>query len=720
MRAGVVILVGLLAGCFDATPTQPLTAWELQIGDERHQVVLPTHLGHGLGDAPTPYALEAVVAVATVMRGQTLTLAIPRLPTPVALEVNGRPVASLDEHNFDRVRVTAPHRWRIDARDTSAPMRLRLIVQNVWSQSSWIDTVPRLSATQWGDSWTRTVRVFTLGTQWLSLAALLTIALVFFFLHLVSSKATRMCGEADKNAEVGYFALGAALFAACQLGLLQPVLGNRDVAYVLVGTLVSVRASIQLARGYVGLPSLHPWSRWAILGIAIGTPLVTGSYVRRGWEVTLLLGLLVGMGYLSYAAVKLRRSGAPSAELTWIALGWAFIVLCGFIDLYTTFGYGTLLGGVQLTCASLLIVVTTQAYVLSRDHNRLLLTQAELNAQLRQRVVEEGRLNEELRRKVGDRSRELSVALRKLAGEGQSMLMAGTVLGDRYRVSERIGAGAMGEVYRVERLDDGHSLAAKIIRGRVRPEALQRLTREAELAASIDHPHVVRVLDVDVSSSGELYLVMELVDGSSLEELRGSFGDKTFALTIMCHVASALAAVHAGGVVHRDLKPANILVAPGPFAKVADFGIAGSIVDIAGSQPVFMSAGGCVPAGAALAATMDAPAVMATPPLTQTGALMGTPLYMAPELLTGTGPAGPAADLFAFGLIAYQVVGGVALDTRPDAHLLSRRAELRRFSTVAPWLSPALAELLERCVAQEPDRRPTAAELVSVLMGEAS
>ena len=704
------MLVGVLAGCVDATPIQLVSAWQLDVGTEREHVVLPAHLGHGLGDSPLPYTLETVVELAPEMRGKTVTLAIPLLRTPVELEVDGRPLASLDEHLFDRARVTAPHRWRIDARDTSGPLHLRLLVRNVWSQSSWIDTVPRLSLTQWGDRWTRTVRVFTLGSQWLSLAALLTIALVFFFLRLVSAKSTKWCGEADKNAEIGYFALGAALFSACQLGLLQPLVGSRDVAYVLIGMLVSVRASIQLARGYVGLPSLHPWSRWAVLGLAVAAPLAMGDYLHRGWEVTLVVGLLGGMGYLFYSTFQMRRSGRRSSELTWIAVGWCFIGLCGFVDLYTAFGYGTLLGGIQITCASLLIVVTTQAYILSRDLERLLVTQAGLNDQLQQRVVEEGRLNDELRRKVGDRSRELSVALRKLAVEGQSMLLPGTVLGDRYRVSERLGAGAMGEVYRVERLDDGRTLAAKMIRGRVRPEALQRFTREAELAASIDHPHVVRVLDVDVSSAGELYLVMELVEGSSLEELRGCYGDKVFALTIMRHVASALAAVHAGGVVHRDLKPANVLVAPGPFAKVADFGIASSVAEVAGAQP----------AGEALAATMDAPAVMATPRLTQTGAILGTPLYMAPELLSGMGPAGPPADLFAFGLIAYQLAGGVALDTSPDARTFFRRAELRPFATIASWLSPALAELLERCVDEDPSKRPTAAELASVLAGEAS
>ncbi|MEO6954162.1 MAG: protein kinase [Polyangia bacterium] len=714
MRAALLVVLGLLCGCFDATHVQYVPKWTVTVGNLHEPIEVPTHLGMGLGNTPTPYELETVVELDPELRGKMVTLTIPLLRTPVELEVDGRRIPSLDEHLFDRLRVTAPHRWRIDARDTGAPLHIRLALRNVWSQSSWLDTVPRLSATAWGDPWTRTVRIVNVGAEWLSFVALLTIAVVFLFLHLVSRKTLKRCGEADKNAEIGHFALGASLFAACQLGLFQPFIGGRDVVYVLVGSLVAVRASIQLARGYVGLPSLHPWSRWALVGMSIVTPFLIVDYLPRGWEVALFCGLILALGYLFYATMRLRSAGGRSSELTWLTLGWVLIAVCGSVDLFTSFGYGAPLGGIQLTCASLVVVVTTQAYILSRDHERLLTTQATLNAELQQRVVEEGRLNEELRRKVGDRSRELSAALRKLSGEGQALLLPGTVLGDRYRISERLGAGAMGEVYRVERLDDGRSLAAKVIRGRVHPEALQRFTREAELAVSIDHPHVVRVLDVDVSSTGELFLIMELVHGASLEELRASYGQKDFALTVLRHVASALAAVHAGGVVHRDLKPSNVLVAPGPFAKVADFGIAGSIVDVPGLRPVEVRASDSTSetSGEALAMTMDAPPVSATPRLTQTGAIMGTPLYMAPEVLVGTGTAGPPVDLFAFGLIAYQLVGGPRLQVDPDARTIFRRAALKPFAEVAPWLSPALAELLERCVLPDPTSRPTAAELL--------
>jgi serine/threonine-protein kinase len=390
-----------------------------------------------------------------------------------------------------------------------------------------------------------------------------------------------------------------------------------------------------------------------------------------------VIGLLfVGFGYLVRVRLSSRYQHPP--ELDWLLLGWVMVLGMATPDAIGALGGGEVLGGMQLTCAGLLGFVNMKAVLLVREHNKLTEEQARLNGELGQRVVEMERhareienLNTELRRKVGDRSRELSAALRKLRRGGEGELAIGTVLGDRYRVIGMLGAGAMGTVFRVERLSDNVQVAAKVLSGRMRPDALERFAREAEMAARIDHPNVVRVLDVDVSSDGELFLVMELCRGRSLEEERSRFGELEFALPVLAQIANALAAIHAGGVIHRDLKPANVMISveqPGAIpgerhgeaisAKVTDFGVAG----VASSQKranVAVSARDEVDDAAALEATIDAPTSQSEPKLTQDGAIIGTPLYMAPEVLAGVGMVGPAADVYSFGLIAYQLLGGV-------------------------------------------------------------
>jgi serine/threonine-protein kinase len=375
----------------------------------------------------------------------------------------------------------------------------------------------------------------------------------------------------------------------------------------------------------------------------------------------------------------------------------------------------------QFICASLLLFVGAQAYLLATDYASLLIRQSKLNRELALRVDEVTVLNEELRRKVGDRSRELSAALRKLRISGDGDLAAGTVLGERYRVQQPLGAGAMGAVYRVERLHDGRSMAAKVVRGRMRADTLERFTREAELAARVDHPHVVRVFDVDVTSDGELFLVMELVQGRPLDEQRERFGDVAFARAIVGQIASALRAIHAAGIVHRDLKPSNVLVADGPHVKVADFGIAGFGDSQKPATPprIAFDHAPRDRDDAALDETIDAPTGQPSgdPRLTATGAIMGTPLYMAPEVVEGSATPGPAVDLFALGIIAYQMFGGPPIEREGKAF---RKKSLAEFASFAPSLPAALAAALQLCLHQDPTRRPTAAQLAALFGDDAA
>jgi hypothetical protein len=172
-------------------------------------------------------------------------------------------------------------------------------------------------------------------------------------------------------------------------------------------------------------------------------------------------------------------------------------------------------------------------------------------------------LNEELMRQIEQRSRRLlEVMLSDKRGPipqpALAPLPSGSLLGEIYRVIRAIGQGAAGAVYEVERTTDRQRLAAKVLSGEADQTTLIRFAREAQLLSRLSHPNLISIVDVDVSPGGTLFLVMELVKGTSLRSLRHRYGDLTFVLPILRQIAVALAAVHERGIVHRDLKPADI------------------------------------------------------------------------------------------------------------------------------------------------------------------
>jgi serine/threonine-protein kinase len=341
----------------------------------------------------------------------------------------------------------------------------------------------------------------------------------------------------------------------------------------------------------------------------------------------------------------------------------------------------TNIGGVCAVSYGLLVYAfhqreTAQA-ALDREHERA--------AHLRERELE--RVNEEVRRQVAERSRELSDALGKLSVGGSSLEAERTIDG-RYRVGRRLGVGGMGAVYEVERLTDRKRLALKTLRGRGSPDALARFAREAQIAAQLHHPNLVPVLDVGIAD-GLLFLVMPLIAGGSLEQMRPRFGDAAWGISLLAPVAAGLTVLHDRGILHRDLKPGNILLADG-VPQIADFGLASLRAE---SRDTLASV-----------AHADTAA-----PLTHAGDVMGTPAYMAPELAAGAGAASPASDVFAFGVIAYELLSGRLPFARPLvlAHTESRAPDLA--------VAPVIAGPISRCLALNPSARPSATELETAL-----
>jgi predicted Ser/Thr protein kinase len=326
-----------------------------------------------------------------------------------------------------------------------------------------------------------------------------------------------------------------------------------------------------------------------------------------------------------------------------------------------------------------------------------------LSDQFARKLGEAEALNVDLQRQIARRSEQLGEALAKLGALPRRTLeiAVGQLVDDRYRVVRKLGAGGMGAVYEVVKEGTKERLALKVLLGARDGAPLARFAREAQVAASVRHANLVAVKDVDVAADGVMYIVMELVDGASLDALAKSWGNVEWARPILRQVASGLAALHAAGVVHRDLKPQNVMLTESGVAKLADFGIARIRED------------------ADLAA---APSVEATDPalvgtetssgrLTREGAVMGTPAYMAPEHGRGTAGTGSAGDIWSFGVLACELVTGRAPFDVPPVHLAMLGMPLP-----APRIGESpLAPLVARCLSIEPPARPTAAEIVEAL-----
>ncbi|GAA0231655.1 hypothetical protein GCM10010492_32850 [Saccharothrix mutabilis subsp. mutabilis] len=248
------------------------------------------------------------------------------------------------------------------------------------------------------------------------------------------------------------------------------------------------------------------------------------------------------------------------------------------------------------------------------------------------------------------------------------------VVAGRYRLVERLGAGAMGVVWRAfdERLH--REVAVKLLvvpPGADAGEAVARAAREARIAARLHHPNAVTVHDV-VTDGGVPVLVMEHVAGRSLSGVVLPVAD---AARVGAQVASALAAAHAAGVVHRDVKPGNVLLTGDGTAKITDFGIARAFGDVT---------------------------------VTRTGVLAGTPAFLAPEVARGGSP-GTASDVFALGATLYALVEGrPPFGDGDNAIALLHAVAAGHFPP--PTRAGALAPVLLDLMRTDPATRPTMAE----------
>jgi serine/threonine-protein kinase len=280
---------------------------------------------------------------------------------------------------------------------------------------------------------------------------------------------------------------------------------------------------------------------------------------------------------------------------------------------------------------------------------------------------------------------------------------AGKIIAGRYRVERLLGQGGMGSVWAGRHLTLGQLVAIKFIHPGLATsvEALRRFDTEAKAAARLKTRNAVAVYDHGVTADGEPYIVMEYLEGESLEQRIRRQGPLPLGevVSIVCQAARALSAAHEQGIVHRDLKPDNVFLArdreagpAGYVVKLVDFGIA-KIVDDEASR------------GAST---------------TQAGMVLGTPHYMSPESLTASAPVGPASDIWSLGACAFAAACGRVPfegDAIGDVVLKVCAAPMPIPSRVVPSLPPAFDEWFKRaCARQMVDRFPTVADAERALV----
>jgi serine/threonine protein kinase len=274
------------------------------------------------------------------------------------------------------------------------------------------------------------------------------------------------------------------------------------------------------------------------------------------------------------------------------------------------------------------------------------------------------------------------------SGPHEDEVKQGELLAGRYRVVRVIGSGGMGVVLEVVPSGGEGRLALKFLRPSVArdPVAAKRFVREAEAARRIESPHVVTIADVGELETGSPYLVMEYLEGDTLDTRLANGRSLPFgeACDLALQVAVGLAAAHATGVIHRDIKPANLYLTHGPqgdeILKIVDFGVS-KILD---------------------------PDQSDGQNLTRTQTALGSPLFMSPEQMRSARTADARADQWSLGAVLYRMLTGhLAFDGKslPRICVQVLTGEFEPIATCCPGLPPDLVAAVERCLRVAPAER---------------
>jgi serine/threonine-protein kinase len=645
-------------------------------------VEVPAHFHDRLPASRSVYTLATTVDLPPSLRGRALTFDIPLFEGVSTLRANGVEAAPLDGDQVRGERASGPHRWRIDRAQTDSPqLRLELIVQHNLSRSAWLETVPRLGTDPLGDPVYRKIRDINVMGALASVAGVGMITFLYLFLYVYDRQRTLFAWFALQT-----FAAGLCLF---YLGWTQALFGRYDTIFADACLTIACISGMEFVPRYFDVKPPRILQGICVASFVVATLFASGAYRLHIHQRLTMISVVTIITYSLVFLTRMARNQESRADALLLRSGWILLTILGFPDIWALAGFGQLLGGARTSPYGFILYCMFQAVTLGRSHIRTL------------RDI--GVLNESLRRQIAERSRQLSEALARLPIASQrrrAELAPGDVVRGRYRVVRPLGAGGMGAVIEVERLADARHFAMKVVTRAETGADLARFAREAQIAAHVAHENLVSIADVDVSDTGELFLVMELVPGTSVAGCRDRYGDPAWALPILRQVAKGLEALHAGGVVHRDLKPSNVLLSKS-LVKIADFGIA----RIATADEIEH--------------TVDHDAATtrgdSDSDLTGTGKVIGTPLYMAPELAEGSKIAPPSSDIWSFGVMAYEMATARRpFDTPPVMLMLVGEPVPAPPALTLP--SATVAQVLMRCLSLRPEERPTASELVSALV----
>jgi serine/threonine protein kinase len=259
----------------------------------------------------------------------------------------------------------------------------------------------------------------------------------------------------------------------------------------------------------------------------------------------------------------------------------------------------------------------------------------------------------------------------------------GTIVGGKWRIDREIGSGGTATVYAASHYVIGNRVALKVLSEEASDNeaARARFLREGELTNRVNHDGVIKVIDTGVTDDDRPFLVMELLEGETLDACRRKNELERLSIQETMRVSLALvdilAAAHDAGLVHRDVKPANVFLTKHGAVKLLDFGVAGNQQFDDGSD--------------------------------LTGAGCGTPLYMAPEQITGGRPIDARADLYALGATMYRLLSGrhvYEASTLPEyLHKMFSGNGAERLDDIVLGVDAALADVVERALAIDPDER---------------
>jgi hypothetical protein len=564
---------------------------------------------------------------------------------------------------------------------------------------------PRLSATPDGDAIFRHARDFN------SASSIATVG-ICGYMGLLYAALFALDRRRSEHAWVALQAALSVVIASGYSGVLVAAIPRWAYLVSADSMLAVMLAARGFARSYFRRPPMHAAWPVGVVVVVLGGFLVSDAIARSMLAMGIGVLCLVGAIWQIVSSVREFRSGRDRFPAAMLGAAWVFAMVVTVPDFISLMGLGEIAGGFKGLDLGMGVFCVFQAFILGRDHIRSLRDAETRVTELETQRRELDQLNEDLRYQVAERSRELTEALRwSVDGLAPASLAVGDVFDARYRVTRPLGRGGMGAVYEVERIRDGRGFALKVVTAALTGRQAARFAQEAEIGARLHHENLVSIVDVGVTAGATPFLVMELVQGGSLEDRRGRFGDRGWALPILRQIAAGLAELHANRIVHRDLKPGNVLLVEGnrgggPVAKISDFGISffgvpddgvvtadDSVVDVEG------------------ATLRGQPSPRA---LTQSGTVMGTPSYMPPEALREAARH-PSADVFSFGILAYEALTGQSPFTVPPV-LLARSGKQLPEPAAPEGVARPVAEVVLACLRAEPSQRPRAREVAEAMV----